>query len=129
MSRVLFCHVLLILLHHIGLTCYCYPGAKTKYFNFDDMREFLIKHKNLLTIFSLNIESMNTKYDEFKILIESLAEKDAFISVICIQEAWLTKNSEPKQFELQHYNMLSQCNNYLSKPLVPYSVVQTIYSP
>ena len=88
-----------------------YPGAKTKYLNVEDLKVFLSRHKNILTILSLNIESMNAKFDEFKVLIDSLAETDTFFSVICIQEAWLNETHDPKQFELQHYNMYSQYSN------------------
>lgn len=88
-----------------------YPGAKTKYFNLEDIKDFLSKHSNLLTIFSLNIESINAKYDELRILIENLAENDVFFSVICIQEAWLSGDTYVEQFELPNYNMVTQYSN------------------
>ena len=39
-------------------------GAKTKYYNLNDMNDFLLRHKNQITILSLNIESINAKYEE-----------------------------------------------------------------
>ena len=92
-----------------------YPEAKTKYLSIEDLRDFLIKHKNICTILSLNIESINAKFDEFKILMESLNENEAFFSIICLQESWLTENCDPNQFELQHYNLYSQGSNQCSK--------------
>ena len=39
------------------------------------------------TVLSLNIDSLNSKFDELNILMHTLAESNVFISVICIQEA------------------------------------------
>ena len=88
-----------------------YPNAKTKYFNLTDMQDFLNRNKNILTLLSINIECINSKYDELKILVETLAENDVFFNIICIQEAWLSENICLDQFKLQNYNMVSQCYN------------------
>ena len=64
--------------------------AKSLYHNVDDLKNFLTKK---MTVLSLNIDSLNSKFDELNILIHSLAESNVFISVICIQEARIGENS------------------------------------
>ena len=51
------------------------------------MSEFLDKHKNKLTILSLNIDSLSSKFDDLSILVNTLAKSNALINIICIQEA------------------------------------------
>ena len=64
--------------------------AKSKYYNVEDVKGFLAKHRNKLTVLSLNIGSLNSKFDE---LVNTLAESDVFINVICIQEARIKNSS------------------------------------
>ena len=62
-------------------------SIKSKYHNVDDLKTFLKRHTNKLTILSINIDSLSSKIDELNILISSLAESDVQINVICLQEA------------------------------------------
>ena len=64
--------------------------AKPLYHNVDDLKNFLTKIQEI-TVLSLNIDSLNSKFDEHNILIHTLAESNVFISVICIQEARVGK--------------------------------------
>ena len=59
----------------------------TKYYTVEDLSEFLDKHKHKLTILSLNIDSLNSKFDDLSILVNTLAKSNALINIICIQEA------------------------------------------
>ena len=54
------------------------------------LRTFLLKK---ITVLSLNIDSLNSKCDEFNIVIHTLAESNVFISVIFIQEARIREHS------------------------------------
>ena len=67
--------------------------VKTLYHNVDDLKNFLAKNSKKITVLSLNIDSLNSKFDELNILIHTLAESNVFISVICIQEARIGENS------------------------------------
>ena len=53
------------------------------------------------TVLSLNIDSLNSKFDELNILIHTLAESNVFISVICIQEARIGENSNVEHLNLK----------------------------
>ena len=61
-----------------------------------------------ITVLSLNIDSLNSKFDELNILIHTLAESNVFISVICIQEARIGEHSNVEHFNLKNYKMITQ---------------------
>ena len=90
-------------------------GAKTKYYNLNDLNDFLLRHKKQITMISLNIESINAKHEELKIIIDNLAESDLFFDIICLHETWLSENSPTNQFELPNYQMFQVCTNQCFK--------------
>ena len=57
-------------------------------------------------ILSLNIQSLNAKFDELVILLHSLT--NCKFSAICIQETWLTDKSDLSLFKIDGYNFISQ---------------------
>ena len=71
------------------------------------LRTFLLKIKKI-TVLSLNIDSLNSKFDELNILIHTLAESNVFISVICIQEARIGENSNAEHLNLKNYKIITQ---------------------
>ena len=84
-------------------------SIKSKYHNADDLKTFLKRHTNKLTILSLNIDSLSSKIDELNILINTLAESDVQINVICIQEARIRKNTDT-HLNLKNYTMTTQAS-------------------
>ena len=76
--------------------------AKSLYHNADDLKNFLAKNTKKITVLSLNIDSLNSKFDELNILIHTLAESNVFISVICIQEARIGENSSVEHLNLKN---------------------------
>ena len=85
-------------------------SIKSKYHNVDDLKTFLKRHTNKLTILSLNIDSLSSKIDELNILISTLAESDVQINVICIQEARIRKNTDTQHLNLKNYTMTTQAS-------------------
>ena len=63
----------------------------SSYHELDDIISVMKKNKNQFSIFSTNIESINSKIDELKILVDILGNSGVEFSAICIQEAWLKK--------------------------------------
>ena len=47
--------------------------VKTLYHNVDDLKNFFAKNSKKITVLSLNIDSLNSKFDELNILIHTLA--------------------------------------------------------
>ena len=78
--------------------------VKTLYHNVDDLKNFLAKNSQKNTVLSLNIDSLNSKFDELNILIHTLAESNVFISVICIQEVRIGENSNVEHLNLKNDN-------------------------
>ena len=59
------------------------------------------------SILSLNVQSINAKFDELKITIEQINQVHT-ISVICIQESWLENESNNNLYQLDNYNLISK---------------------
>jgi hypothetical protein len=84
---------------------------KSKYYDTDGLKTFLNKHKNKLTILSLNIDSLYSKFEYLKQLTETLEQDGAPISIICIQEARIHEQSDTNHLQLHNYNLTTQCLN------------------
>ena len=62
-------------------------------------------------ILSLNIQSLNAKFDELVILLHSLT--NCKFSAICIQETWLTDKSDLSLFKIMMVIILSHKAKYV----------------
>ena len=81
---------------------------KSEYYSVDELCCFLDKHHNKLTLLSLNINSLNSRYDELCILVDTLAKSNVQIFLICIQEARIQLNADINHLKLNNYTMLTQ---------------------
>ena len=73
------------------------------YYGETDFSKLLVK-KPGLSILSVNIQSVNAKFDEF----ESFSRMNLInpISAICLQECWLGEADNITMFNLENYEML-----------------------
>ena len=78
------------------------------YFDIEQMMQFLKNRKNMFTILSLNVQSLNAKFDEIKILVSKLNDHDLHFSALCFQETWLSQGSDNSFFEINNYQQISQ---------------------
>ena len=85
------------------------------YYDLDKVIPVLKNNKNGFTILSTNIQSIQSKINEFKIFIDRLKQHDCFFSAICIQETWLTENDCTSEFELDNYELITQGRHCTSK--------------
>ena len=67
--------------------------------------------KSKLSILSLNIQTINTKFDELKIILDDINQHHQ-ISVICLQETHLDENDSMLSFELNDYQLISKGRYY-----------------
>ena len=69
----------------------------------------LLNTKAGLSILSVNIQSINAKFDEFESFIDKVNQTH-HISTICLQECWLsnTTASEMRMFNLKDYKLFYQ---------------------
>ena len=80
----------------------------SSYHDLEDLVSILHKNKNQFSIFSTNIESINSKLDELKIFIDILHNSNVSFSAICIQEAWVSKGADVSRFKIEGYELIPQ---------------------
>ena len=74
----------------------------------------LYESKSNFSILSLNSQSINAKFDEFQIAINEINNKHE-VSIICIQESWLSSDSDTSLFDIPNYQLVAKgkdCSNH-----------------
>ena len=67
----------------------------------------ILKDKtNIFTVFSLNCQSINAKFELLKTYIDMYNDGDFKLSAICLQETWLTADSDCSLLQLNGYNLI-----------------------
>ena len=75
----------------------------------DDSLNNLFKDKgNSFCILSLNCQSINAKFDQLNIKVQQLKSNGYEFSAICLQETWLSSDSDTSLFKIDGYNLISQ---------------------
>ena len=75
----------------------------------DDSLNNLFKDKgNSFCILSLNCQSINAKFDQLNIKVQQLKSNGYEFSAICLQETWLSSDSDTSLFKIDGYNLTSQ---------------------
>ena len=85
----------------------------SEYIDVEPFGKQLSQLKSKLSILSLNIQTINTKFDELKIILDNINQHHP-ISVICLQETHLDENDSTLSFELNDYQLISK-SRYCSK--------------
>ena len=62
--------------------------------------------KEHFTVFSINIQSINAKFDYLSALVNDLSGKGIGFSGICLQESWLSKEEDVNSFKIPNYNII-----------------------
>jgi hypothetical protein len=80
----------------------------TEYYDIEELKTFLLESQSSVTILSLNIQSLNSKYDLFVQTLEELNEHKLQFSIICLQEAQIKPNADCNHLSLEHleYDMV-----------------------
>ena len=79
--------------------------CSSKYFDYNTVESYLIKHKDNLKIFCMNIQSLSSKFDELSGKIIELKGKNLFFDILCFQETWLTDNDNYTFYNIEGYEM------------------------
>ena len=85
----------------------------SEYIDVNTFGKQLSQLKSKLSILSLNIQTINTKFDELKIILDNINQHHP-ISVICLQDTHLDDNDSTLSFELNDYQLISK-SRYCSK--------------
>ena len=81
----------------------------SKYVDLDSITSFIKNNKDNFTIFSVNIQSLNAKFEELSTMIKYFRENFKFnFSAICLQECWLDDETDTSQFKIPNYNLIPQ---------------------
>ncbi len=82
--------------------------SHSSYYASDKISTILQTCKNKFTVFSTNIQSINTKIDELRLYIEHLKSFNFMFSVISIQETWLSEGGDTSLIQLEGYKCIPQ---------------------
>ena len=85
------------------------------HYDYDQFEELFIHQKNSFNVISSNIESVNSKFDEIKLYIDMLREKQLNISAICLQECWISNENDISLLQINGYKCLYQKRSCSSK--------------
>ena len=80
----------------------------SSYTNINNLNAILQNNEDNFTILGLNVQSLNTKFDEIKIFLRGLNDHGHKITAISIQETWLSDQQDKLIFQLESYNFISQ---------------------
>ena len=89
--------------------------TQSSYYDLETFSELLNSKGNNFSILSTNIESINAKFSEIEIFINSLREKKLTIDAICFQECWLPENFNMSLLELNGYQCIYQAKSCSNK--------------
>ena len=77
----------------------------SRYIDLSNIDDFIKNNRNSFTVLSLNVQSISAKFDELVIFLHILQKINNFsFSAICLQECWLTKNTDFTQKFSQQEN-------------------------
>ena len=82
--------------------------ATSYYFTHDTFIDKLINQKTKFCMLSLNIQSINAKFNKLLLLIEELREYNFEFGAICLQETWLEEGADLTQFHIPNYTCIAQ---------------------
>ena len=84
------------------------------YIDMHALSDKLYQSKSDFSIISLNAQSINAKFDKFLIAINQINKKHE-ISIICIQESWLSSKSDTSLFNIPNHQLVAKgkyCSNH-----------------
>ena len=80
-----------------------------------DLKEVLSTTKEKCTVFSLNVRRINSKFKYLYPLLLDLCNNDIGFSAICVQESWLSDDTDLSQINMPNYNLIhkgKQCSGH-----------------
>ena len=81
---------------------------KSSYYSNDNLiKEFKTK-KDSFKILSVNCQSINSKIDQLKLNLHQVKQNECDFHAICLQETWLSDNSDTCLLQIEGYNLISQ---------------------
>jgi hypothetical protein len=79
----------------------------SSYYLDSDFIELLDSKTNIFTVISLNCQSLNAKFDQLTAYIQMYNSSNSKICAICLQESWLTADSDLSLLQINGYQLIS----------------------
>ena len=76
--------------------------------HFEEFIQFSVDKRNQFTLLSLNIQSINAKFDQLQIFLKKMNEKSFQFDVLCLQETWLNETISFSSLDIEDYNFIPQ---------------------
>ena len=73
-----------------------------------DIESTFQSNQNEFVVNSLNIQSIKAKFDNFFAIINRLSSLGIFFGAICLQETWLTANTDLSLLQMPGYKLIHQ---------------------
>jgi exonuclease III len=80
--------------------------SESPYIDTSSLSEYIGSFNHTFSFISLNIQSLNSKFNQLKILVEMLAESKIILGAICLQETWLSDKTDVNLFSLSGYTAI-----------------------
>ena len=80
----------------------------SNYFDDTSLIKKLSTKTNSFNVLSLNCQSINAKIDQLKIKLKQWKNLNCKYSVICLQETWLSDNSDTSLIQIDNYTLISK---------------------
>ena len=78
------------------------------YLTHDSLKDNLDIFTNKFTILSINCQSLFAKFDSLNVLIKELNFEKCQFSAICLQETWLSIDSDLSFYQIEDYTFISK---------------------
>ena len=80
------------------------------YIDLSSITDYLQRNKSVFTVFSLNIQSINSKFSQIQVIISQLNDVGLHFGALCFQETWLRESDDLSLFHLPQYNTIHKWN-------------------
>ena len=79
----------------------------SSYYLNDTFKRLMNDKKDVFSILSLNCQSLNAKFDELNAYLKIFNDDEYKICAICLQETWLTADSDLSMLQIEGYHLIS----------------------
>ena len=80
----------------------------SSYYDKDSFKKLTTNHNNILSVLSLNFQSINAKFSELETFVEELHNSQFKCNVICLHECWIPDQSDTCTFQIPGYDCVAQ---------------------
>ena len=74
--------------------------------NLNTVKSYLQNNTNNFTVFTMNVQSLNSTFSEIQSLISDLSKDNLLVDAKCFQETWLHTNDDVGIFHLPAYTII-----------------------